>query len=182
MILNKISSPRRILVMAFIAAALVAVTTLRARADSPSLTLVAYSTPQTAYASIIPAFQKTRAGKGVSFSQSYGASGDQANQVLNGFHADVVNFALEPDVALLVKKGMVKSSWYKNSYHGFVTDSIVVFVVRPGNPKHIKTWTDLTKPGVDVITPNPFTSGGARWNVMAAYGSQIVQHLSLIHI
>src|SRR5947209_19199472 len=97
---------------------------------------------------------------------------------MNGLHADIVNLSLTPDVLLLVHRGMVNANWYKNKYHGFVTDSIVTFAVRPGNPKHIKTWSDLLKPGVDVVTPNPFTSGGARWNVMAAYGSQIVQHKS----
>jgi sulfate/thiosulfate-binding protein len=144
--------------------------------DSVSLNLVAYSTPQEAFGLIIPAFQKTKAGKNVSISPSYGASGDQSRMVAQGFPADVLNFSLEPDIGSLVSKGLVDGNWYKNAYHGFVSDSIVVFVVRKGNPKHIKTWNDLIKPGVDVITPNPFTSGGARWNVMAAYGAQIKQH------
>jgi sulfate transport system substrate-binding protein len=144
--------------------------------DSVQLSLVAYSTPQEAYGVIIPAFQKTKAGAGVTFSQSYGASGDQSIAVADGQPADIVAFALEPDISRLVSKGIVNSNWYKNKYHGFVTDSVVVFVVRPGNPKKIHTWNDLLKPGVDVITPNPFTSGGARWNVMAAYGAQIAQH------
>jgi sulfate transport system substrate-binding protein len=147
-----------------------------AGASGGSITLVAYSTPATAYAQIIGAFGKTSAGAGVSFTQSYGASGDQARAVADGLHADVVNLSLAPDMEILVNAGVVKSSWYKNSYHGFVTDSLVVFDVRKGNPKHIHTWADLIKPGVDVINPNPFTSGGARWNVMAAYGAQIVQH------
>jgi sulfate/thiosulfate-binding protein len=147
-----------------------------ARAAGTTLTLVAYSTPQTAYGQIITAFNKTSAGKDVTFQQSYGASGDQANAVANGLHADIVNFSLEPDMAVLVKKGMVKGTWYKNAYHGFVTDSVVVFSVRKGNPKHIHTWNDLIKKGVNVVTPNPFTSGGARWNIMAAYGAQIAQH------
>src|SRR5579875_286770 len=147
-----------------------------ARAAGVNLTLVAYSTPAPAYAQIIPAFQKTRAGSGVTFTQSYGASGTQATAVVNGLHADIVNLSLEPDVATLVKAHLVAANWYKNKHHGFVTDSTVVFVVRKGNPKHIKTWADLVKPGVAVLTPNPFTSGGARWNVMAAYGAQIAQH------
>lgn len=151
-------------------------TALAARAhDSVSLTLVAFSTPKEAYDAIIPAFQKTSAGAGVSIQPSYGASGDQSRQVSEGLPADIVNFSLEPDINRLVKAGIVASTWYKNSYHGFITDSIVVFAVRPGNPKHIHTWADLTKKGIDVITPNPFTSGGARWNVMAAYGAQIAE-------
>jgi sulfate/thiosulfate transport system substrate-binding protein len=139
------------------------------------LSLVAYSTPQEAYDQLIPAFQKTAAGKGVTFSQSYGASGDQSRAVANGLPADVVEFSLEPDVTKLVDAGLVSSSWNQDQWHGFVTNSVVALVVRKGNPKNIKTWADLTKPGVQVIEPNPFSSGGARWNVMAAYGAQIKQ-------
>lgn len=144
--------------------------------DPIKLSLVAYSTPQQAYESIIPAFQKTPAGAGVTFQTSFGASGDQSIAVSNGLPADIVAFSLEPDIGRLVAKGLVNANWYKNTYHGFVTNSVVVFAVRKGNPKHIHTWNDLLKPGVDVITPNPFTSGGARWNVMAAYGAQLAQH------
>jgi sulfate/thiosulfate transport system substrate-binding protein len=135
--------------------------------------LVAYSTPQEAYAQLIPAFQKTAAGKGVSFSQSFGASGDQARAVVSGLPADVAEFSLAPDMDKLVKAGLVDSNWDQNKWHGFVTDSVVTLVVRKGNPKGIRDWSDLVKPGVQVIEPNPFTSGGARWNVMAAYGAQI---------
>jgi sulfate transport system substrate-binding protein len=140
-----------------------------------TLSLVAYSTPKDAYGKIIPAFQATAAGKNVSFDQSYGASGDQARAVAAGLSADVVALSLEPDVSTLVRKGIVPTSWNKNPYRGMVTDSVVVFVVRDGNPKKIHTWADLTKSGVQVITPNPFTSGGARWNVMAAYGAERAQ-------
>ena len=140
-----------------------------------TLNLVAYSTPKDAYAKIIPAFQGTAAGKNVSFNQSYGASGDQARAVGAGLSADIVALSLEPDVSTLVKKGIVPSNWKQNKYRGIVTDSVVVFVVRDGNPKNIHTWADLTKKGVQVITPNPFTSGGARWNVMAAYGAERAQ-------
>jgi sulfate/thiosulfate-binding protein len=140
---------------------------------STNLTLVAYSTPKDAYAKVIPAFQGTSAGRDVSFTQSYGPSADQSRAVLNGLSADVVAFSLAPDVTRLVTAGLVASNWNKDAYHGMVTDSVVVIAVRQGNPKHIKTWNDLTKSGVEVITPNPFTSGGARWNVMAAYGAQI---------
>jgi len=83
----------------------------------------------------------------------------------------VLNLSLDPDVDLLVRKGLVPKNWKANAHKGIVNDSVVVFVVRDGNPKHIKGWNDLLKPGVSVITPNPFTSGGARWNVMAAYGA-----------
>jgi sulfate/thiosulfate transport system substrate-binding protein len=147
----------------------------QAASAKTTLSLVAYSTPKDAYAKIIPAFQATSAGKDVSFNQSYGASGDQARAVAAGLGADVVGLSLEPDVTTLVKKGIVPSNWNRNPYHGMVTDSVVVFVVRDGNPKKIHTWADLTKSGVQVVTPNPFTSGGARWNVMAAYGAERAQ-------
>src|SRR5438876_6390594 len=147
----------------------------RAATASTTLSLVAYSTPKDAYGKIISAFQATSAGKNVSFNQSYGASGDQARAVAAGLSADIVALSLEPDVSTLVKKGIVPSNWNQNRYHGMVTDSVVVFVVRDGNPKNIHTWADLTKSGAQVITPNPFTSGGARWNVMAAYGAQRAQ-------
>jgi sulfate/thiosulfate-binding protein len=137
------------------------------------LTLVAYSTPQGVYEKLIPAFQATSEGKGVSFSQSFGPSGEQSRAVANGLAANVVNFSLEPDVERLVKAGKVSSSWNQNATHGFVTNSVAVIIVRKGNPKHITGWSDLTKPGVQVLTPNPFTSGSARWNVMAAYGAQL---------
>jgi len=139
------------------------------------LTLVAYSTPQEAYEEIIPAFQKTAAGKGVSFEQSYGASGEQSRAVEAGLPADVVEFSLDSDITRLVDAGLVDSTWSDNEYEGMVTDSVVVFVVRKGNPDNIQTWDDLLREGVEVITPNPFTSGGARWNIMAAYGAQISQ-------
>src|SRR3954454_12144959 len=139
------------------------------------ISLVAYSTPKEAYGALIPAFNKTPAGKDIDFTQSYGPSGDQSRAVESGLGADLVAFSLEPDVTRLVKDGLVDASWNQNAHKGMVTDSVVVLAVRKGNPKHIKGWSDLTKPGVEVITPNPFTSGGARWNVMAAYGSQIAQ-------
>lgn len=143
-----------------------------AAADT-KLTLVAYSTPKDAYGQLIPAFQKTTAGNGVSFSQSYGASGEQSRAVAAGLDADIVAFSLEPDITSLVQKNLVAKSWKEDKYKGMVTRSVVVFIVRDGNPKKLKTWSDLLKPGVQVVTPNPFTSGGARWNVMAAYGGAL---------
>jgi sulfate transport system substrate-binding protein len=141
---------------------------------SAKLTLVAYSTPKDVYASIIPAFQQTPAGKGVTFDQSYGASGEQSRAVVNGLPADVVAFSLSPDINRLAKAGLVDANWKDAEPHGAnVSNSVVVLAVRKGNPKHIKTWSDLVKSGIQVVTPNPFTSGGARWNIMAAYGAQI---------
>jgi sulfate/thiosulfate transport system substrate-binding protein len=166
--------PRRILalsVLAVIALALVA--GVSARTNSGSISLVAYSTPRAAYADLIPAFQKTAAGKDTSFSQSYGASGEQARAVEAGLKADVVALSLEPDVTALVNKGLVPRTWKNDKFNGIVTRSVVVFAVRRGNPKKIRDWADLVKPGVQVVTPNVQTSGGAKWNIMAAYGAQL---------
>jgi sulfate/thiosulfate-binding protein len=137
------------------------------------LTLVAYSTPEEAYKELIPAFNKTREGKGVGFSQSYAASGEQSRAVEGGLPADIVEFSLEPDITRLVDAGLVDEGWNKNEYDGFVTDSVVAFIVRKGNPKGITTWDDLIEDDVEVLEPNPFTSGGAKWNIMAAYGAQL---------
>src|ERR687890_2205137 len=139
------------------------------------ISLVAYSTPKEAYEELIPAFNKTPAGKDVRFTQSYGASGDQARAVESGLPADIVALSLAPDVDKLVEPGIVEANWADNDTDGFVTNSVVVFAVRKGNPKNLRTWDDLTKDGVEVITPNPFTSGGAKWNLMAAYGAQLEQ-------
>jgi sulfate transport system substrate-binding protein len=142
-------------------------------AGGGNVNLVAYSTPKPAFAAEIAAFQATKAGSGVTFSQSYGPSGTQESDVADGLPADVVNFSTSLDMSKLVKAGLVSSNWAKTPTDGFVTDSIVVFVVRKGNPLHIKTWADLVKPGVEVITPNPFSSGSAKWNLLAGYGAAL---------
>jgi sulfate/thiosulfate-binding protein len=132
---------------------------------STRLLLVAYSTPQVVYDEVIPAFEKTAAGRGVSFAQSYGASGDQSRAVEGGLAADVVTFSLEPDMTRLVKAGLV-ANWR------LVSRSVVVLIVRKSNPKHVHGWDDLVRPGMSVLTPNPFTSGAAKWNILAAYGAK----------
>jgi len=142
---------------------------------SSSLTLVAYSTPREAYEQITSAFGETEAGQGVSFETSFGGSGEQSRAVEGGLPADVVALSLEPDITRLVDAGLVEDDWNADEYNGMVTDSVVVLAVRPGNPKGIRSWDDLTREDVEVITANPFTSGGARWNVMAAYGAQLEQ-------
>jgi sulfate/thiosulfate-binding protein len=136
------------------------------------LSLVAYSTPQTAYEKLIAAFRKTTPGRNVSFTQSYGASGDQSRAVVAGLAADVVAFSLEPDMTRLVKANLVGADWNSDQYKGMITDSVVVIGTRKGNPKNLTSWESLVKPGVEVITPNPFQSGGAKWNILAAYGAQ----------
>jgi sulfate transport system substrate-binding protein len=137
------------------------------------LSLVGYSTPKKAYDKLTSAFAQSSAGKGVSFSQSFGPSGAQSRAVASGQPADVVAFTTTPDVARLVKAGVVSSSWDTVGSKGIPSDSVVALVVRKGNPKHITGWDDLVKPGVDVITPNPATSGSARWNILAGYGAQL---------
>ncbi len=145
-----------------------------AEGDS-EVSLIAYSTPREVYEDLIPAFQETAAGRGVSFQQSYGSSGEQSRAVEAGLPADVVALSLEPDVTRLVEAGLVAPDWAEDEYAGMVSRSVVVLAVRKGNPKGIRGWDDLVRDGVEVITPNPFTSGGARWNVMAAYGAMLEQ-------
>src|SRR5262249_48750819 len=116
------------------------------------------------------AFNKTAAGEGVGFKTSFGASGDQSRAVEAGQKADVVTFSVEPDMTRLVKPGIVSTDWNTGPNKGLVTTSVVAFVVRKGNPKNIHTWADLLRPGIKVLTPNPFTSGAAKWNLLAAYG------------
>jgi sulfate transport system substrate-binding protein len=150
-----------------------------------TLSLVAFSTPEVVYLEAIPAFQKTPEGKGVRFKTSFGASGEQSRAVEAGLPADLVNFSLAPDVDRLVKAGLVDASWDDTPTKGFVTHSLVAFIVRKGNPKGIRTWDDLLKPGVKVITPNPFTSGAAKWNLLGAYahgGLDYVEKLIKEHI
>ncbi|MCW2996979.1 MAG: sulfate transporter, periplasmic sulfate-binding protein [Solirubrobacterales bacterium] len=135
-----------------------------------TLSLVAYSTPQVVYDELIPAFAKTPQGKGIGFKTSFGASGDQSRAVEAGLPADIVSFSTEPDVTRLVKAGLVGEDWKSGPGKGLVTTSLVSFIVRKGNPKHIRTWQDLLRKDVKVLTPNPFTSGAAKWNILAAYG------------
>jgi sulfate/thiosulfate transport system substrate-binding protein len=164
----------RRIVFAFgsVAAALALSGVAGASRTDTQLSAVVYSTPKTVFGKIIEAWQKSPAGEGVSFTQSYGASGDQAKAVAAGLNADLVFLSTGLDVNTLVDAGLVDKNWDKQSYHGIEADTVVVFAVRNGNPKHIKAWSDLVKPGVQVITPNPFSSGSAKWNILAAYAAQ----------
>lgn len=137
---------------------------------STELSLVGYSVLQEANKGVIQGFQSTDAGRNVTFKESYGASGDQSRAVEAGQDADVVHFSLEPDVTRLVDDGLVDKSWKDNSTNGVCTTSVVALVVRTGNPKNITGWDDLVKPGIGIITPNPASSGSAKWNLLAAYG------------
>src|SRR6476659_7715372 len=136
-----------------------------------TVNLVGYSVLEQANAELIKNFQQTDAGKGVDFKESYGASGDQSRAVAAGQDADEVHLSLEPDVTRLVDAGMVDKNWKDNPTAGMSPPPIVVMVVKAGNPKHITSWSHLTKPGVGIVTPNPASSGSAKWNLLAAYGS-----------
>ncbi len=139
------------------------------------LDVVGYSTPESVYTeSIEPAFEKTPAGKGISFSNSFGASGDQSRAVVAGQPASVVHFAQAGDMERLVEEGeLVSKNWEKQPYSGIAQDSVVVITVRKGNPKGIHSFNDLLTKNVGIVTPNPFSSGAARWNIMAVYGTEI---------
>ena len=164
--LNKVKKP------ILVAVALAALAVASTAAAGTNLDLVGYSTPKAVMSKIIAAWQATPGGKDASFSQSYGASTDQARAVANGLKADIVFLSTGDDMNLLVDAGLVDSTWDRQGYDGIAADTVVVFAVRNGNPKHIRSWSDLIKPGVQVITPNPFSSGSAKWNILAAYGAQ----------
>lgn len=145
--------------------------------DGGSLSVVGYSTPESVYQEALePGFEKTPEGSGVSFSNSFGASGDQSRAVVAGQPASVVHFAQAGDMERLVEEGgLVAKDWAKQPYDGIAQDSVVVITVRKGNPEGIKTLDDVLSKDIDVVTPNPFSSGAARWNIMAVYGNAINQ-------
>ncbi len=134
-----------------------------------TLSLVAYAVPEPGWSKIVPAFAATPAGKGVDVTTSYGASGDQSRAVADGKPADIVNFSVEPDVTRLVKAGKVASDWNADVTRGIPFGSVVTLVVRQGNPKNIRDWDDLLRPGIEVVTPSPLSSGAAKWNLLAPY-------------
>ncbi len=144
-----------------------------AAAGGTTINLVAFSTPKTVMGTLISKWTSTSAGSGVTFTQSYNSSGTQAKAIVAGLPADIAFLSNALDIGLLVQHGLVAANWTtKYPQGGIVANSVVSFVVRPGNPKHIHSWADLTKPGVQVVTPDPFPSGGAKWNVLAAYGAE----------
>ncbi|MBF6361781.1 sulfate ABC transporter substrate-binding protein [Nocardia farcinica] len=137
-----------------------------------SLNLYAYAVPKPGYDKVIPAFNQTEAGEGVQIQQSYGASGDQSRKVKDGAQADVVNFSVEPDITRLVDAGLVDANWNADANKGIPFGSVVAIVVRKDNPKNIRDWDDLLRPDVEVVTPNPFSSGSAKWNLLAPYAAK----------
>jgi sulfate transport system substrate-binding protein len=137
--------------------------------EPSTISLVGFAVPKAANDEIQKRWAGTDDGKGVTFETSYGASGDQSRAVEAGKKADYVHFSLEGDITRLVKAGLVAEDWNAGDDKGIVSDSVVVLVVRQGNPKDIKGWDDIVKPGVGIVTPNPGSSGSARWNIMAGW-------------
>jgi len=142
--------------------------------EALKLTLGAYTTPREAYKELIPIFQeqwKEKTGQEVVFEESYLGSGAQSRAIVEGFEADVAALSLEADVNRIQEAGLITHDWKNGPYQGMVSTSIVSFAVRSGNPKGIHDWADLSKPGVEILTPNAKTSGGAMWNILALYGA-----------
>jgi sulfate transport system substrate-binding protein len=158
---------------------LVTATAPASSAASSSVSIVGYSIVSSAFTALEKGFQATPAGQGVTFTNSFGASTLQAEDVVAGQPANIVDLSQVPDLDLLVSAGLVSSSWASYpaaaTENGFVTNSVVAIVVPLGNPAHITGWNSLTKPGVQIVTPDPISSGSARWNLLAAYESQIQQ-------
>src|SRR4051812_2036545 len=142
-----------------------------------TLTLGGYTTPREAYGkAIIPAFQKywkDKTGQDVEFRESYQGSGAQSRSIVGGFEADIAALSLEGDIDKISEAGLITHDWKSNPNRGMISDSIVVIAVRQGNPKGIKDWPDIARPGLNVLTPDPNTSGGAQWNVNAIYGAAL---------
>ncbi len=166
------NSSRAFVALALVLAIIGAAACSSSGGSAKKIAIVGYSVPKPAYDALEKAFDKTTDGKGVKFSQSYGPSGSQSKAVANGQPADYVAFSLEPDLTRLVPK-QVDKGWNENATKGMVSDSVVVLTVRKGNPKHITDWADLIKPGVKIVTPDPQSSGSAKWNILAAYESVI---------
>lgn len=138
-----------------------------------TIRIVGFAVPEAANKAIAAEWAKTDEGDGVTFETSYGASGDQSRAVVAGLGADYVHFSVTSDVTRLVDEGLVSEEWDDGPNRGVVSSSIVVFAVRDGNPEGIRTWDDLVRPGIEIVTPNPGSSGAARWNALAAWGQVI---------
>ncbi|NHZ83475.1 sulfate ABC transporter substrate-binding protein [Massilia sp. CCM 8695] len=164
-----------------ISQSLIALTLLSQAAIAADVTLlnVSYDPTRELYQDVNTAFAKqwkAKTGDNVSIKQSHGGSGKQARAVIDGLEADVVTLALAYDIDAIAERGSVSPQWQKRLQHNSAAyTSTIVFLVRKGNPKGIKDWNDLVRPGVAVITPNPKTSGGARWNHLAAWGYALRQ-------
>src|SRR5207245_4008926 len=145
------------------------------QSSSPVITLAEYSNVFDVYGKLTSTFasdwKDKHNGQNVIFQQSEGGSTTQAENIVNGFPADIYASSLAPDVELVQKAGLITHDWQNDTDHSIVGTGAVVFDVRPGNPKHIHNWNDLTQPGLQILTPDPAQSGGAKWNIVAAYGA-----------
>jgi sulfate/thiosulfate transport system substrate-binding protein len=151
-------------------------TTVSSEGGSVKLILGAYTTPREAYGELLPMFAAqwlADTGQTVTFEESYLGSGAQSRAVVEGFEADVVALSLEADITRIVNAGLITHDWKDAQYDGIVSDSVVAFAVRAGNPKNVHDWSDLTQDGLEILTPNPETSGGAMWNILALYGAAL---------
>jgi len=140
------------------------------------LTLGAYTTPREAYGDLIPLFAsqwKEKTGQEVTFEESYLGSGAQSRAIIEGFEADVASLSLDGDIQKIADAGLITHDWHALPHNGMVSTSVVAFAVRKGNPHNIHDWADLAQPGLEVLTPDPATSGGARWNILALYGAAL---------
>src|SRR5664279_2318339 len=144
-----------------------------AGAPATELNVVGFSVIKSAYGQLGDAFEKTPAGKGVTFRGSYGASGAQSRAVIAGQKADVVAFSLAPDLKNVADACLVDPNWSSGPTKGIASSSVVVIAFRKGNPKGIKGWADLVKPGIGIVTADPGTSGAAKWNLLAAYAQAL---------
>lgn len=149
--------------------------TANSSAGRSELLLVSYAVTQAAYERILPGFEadwKAKTGQTIKVKASYGGSGSQTRAVIDGLEADVVGLALGGDVLKIQQAGLIEPGWEKElPDDSTITHSTVALITRDGNPKGIKSWQDLGKPGVSVVSANPKTSGGARWNFLALWGS-----------
>lgn len=151
-----------------------------AQDDAITLTLVGFAVPREAYGEIIPLFQEywlAETGQTVNFEESYAASGAQSRAVVGGFEADIVALSHQDHVKRIADAGLITTDWQDNEYNGFVSNSIAIIAVRPGNPDAITGWADLAREGIEVVTPDPATSGGAQWNIMGGYGAAFRGHV-----
>lgn len=182
---RKASKPTRVCVILITALTVLFMTTAFQGCGGPSgqggnkvtLVLGAYTTPREAYGkAVLPAFQKywkEKTGKEVVFQESYQGSGAQSRAIIGGFEADIAALSLEGDIDKIAEAGLITHDWKAKPYHGMISTSIAVIAVRPGNPKGIKDWPDLARPGLNVLTPDPKMSGGAQWNINAIYGAAL---------
>ena len=167
---------RKVVRGACILAALLGLNAFASPAQTASATLlnVSYDPTRELYAELNAAFAaqvKTKDGRQIEIRQSHGGSGAQARAVSEGLEADVVTLAVATDIDLIAKRGLLSAEWQKRlPQNASPYTSTIVFLVREGNPKAIKDWEDLVRPGIGIVTPNPKTSGGARWNYLAAWG------------